>query len=280
MTVARGTRVRGRMADMDAAFPALTEMPAPQFVMSAEGFRIATYSWGDESAPTVLCVHGFASSCRDNWVSTGWVRDLTRAGFRVLGVDQRGHGASDKPHDPFAYGMDAFVGDLVTVLDTYLLESVLYAGYSLGARVGWQVAVQVPDHIERAVLGGIPDGRPLARLQIEQARAYAEHGTPVEDKVTWNYCTLAERVPGNDLRALVALAEGMRLGDADPDPSNPPSQEILFATGSEDAIIERSKLLAAATPNGTFVELPDRHHFNAPGSRVFRQAALEFFARA
>jgi pimeloyl-ACP methyl ester carboxylesterase len=265
------------MGGMTAAIPALTEMPSPQYVMSADGRRIATYLWGDEDAPTVLCVHGFASSCRDNWVMTGWVRDLTRAGFRVLGVDQRGHGASDKPHEASAFGMDALVDDVVTVLDTYLLDTVHYAGYSLGARVGWQVAVQVRDRIDRAVLGGIPDGRPLARLQIEQARAYAEHGTPVEDKVTWNYCTLAERVPGNDLRALVALAEGMRLGDADPDPANPPTQPILFATGSEDAILERSKLLADATPNGTFVELPDRHHFNAPGSRVFRQAAVEFF---
>ena len=259
------------------AFPALTEMPLPQYVMSGDGRRIATYLWGEEDAPTVLAVHGFASSCRDNWVSTGWVRDLTRAGFRVLGVDQRGHGASDKPHDPGEYTMDALVGDLVTVLDTYLLDTVLYAGYSLGARVGWQVAVQVPHHVERAVLGGIPDGRPLARLQIDQARAYAEHGTPVADTVTQNYVTLAERVPGNDLRALIALAEGMRLGDADPDPSNPPAQRILFATGSEDAILERSRALAAATPNGTFVELPDRHHFNAPGSRVFRKAAIEFF---
>ena len=264
---------------MDAALPALTEMPSPQFVMSADGRRIATYVWGEEDAPTVFAVHGFASSCRDNWVSTGWVRDLTRAGFRVLGVDQRGHGASDKPHDAAAYGMDALVGDLVTVLDTYLLDTVLYAGYSLGARVGWQLAVQVPHHVERAVLGGIPDGRPLARLQIDQARAYAEDGIPVEDPVTKNYCTLAERVADNDLLALVALAEGMRLGDADPDPSNPPMQQILFATGSNDAILERSRLLADATPNGTFVELPDRHHFNAPGSRVFRQAALEFFTQ-
>ncbi|MDY0908643.1 alpha/beta hydrolase family protein [Microbacterium sp. CFBP9034] len=262
---------------MDAAFPALTEMPDPQFVMSAEGHRIATYLWGDGDGPTVLCVHGFASSCRDNWVNTGWVRDLTRAGFRVLGVDQRGHGASDKPHEPEAYGMASLTGDLVAVLDTYLLDSVLYAGYSLGARVGWQLAVNAPEHVERAVLGGIPDGRPLARLQIEQARAYADHGTPVEDKVTRNYVTLAERVPSNDLHALVALAEGMRLGDADPDPDHAPQQQVLFATGSEDAILERSMHLAAATPHGEFVELPDRHHFNAPGSRVFRQVAVDFF---
>ena len=174
--------------------------------------------------------------------------------------------------------MDAFVNDIVTVLDTYLLEEVLYAGYSLGARVGWQVAVQVPDHVVRAVLGGIPDGRPLARLQIEQARAYAEHGTPVEDPVTRNYITLAERVPGNDARALVALAEGMRSGDADPDVANPPVQPILFATGSDDAILPQSRALADATPTGSFVELPDRHHFNAPGSREFRQAAVEFFS--
>ena len=45
---------------MDAALPALTEMPSPQFVMSADGRRIATYVWGEEDAPTVFAVHGFA----------------------------------------------------------------------------------------------------------------------------------------------------------------------------------------------------------------------------
>jgi pimeloyl-ACP methyl ester carboxylesterase len=266
------------MIPMSPAAPQLTEMPSPQFVVSPEGHRIATYSWGDSAAPTVLCVHGFASSCRDNWVSTGWVRDLTRAGFRVLGVDQRGHGRSDKPHDPRDYTMDALVGDLLIVLDTYLLDSVLYAGYSLGGRVGWQLLVDAPDRVSRGVLGGIPDGRPLARLDIAQARAFAETGTPIEDRVTQNYVTLAERVPGNDLRVLVALAEGMRLGDADPDPARPPQQPVLFATGSDDAILEPSRRLASVAPRGEFVEIPGRHHFNAPGSRVFREAALRFLA--
>lgn len=258
--------------------PLVTEMPHPQFVMAGDGRRIATYQWGDEDAPTVLCVHGFASGCRDNWVATGWVRELLRAGYRVLGVDQRGHGASDKPHEAADFSMEVFVADLVSVLDTYLLDSVLYAGYSLGARVGWQLAVAHPERVERAVLGGIPDGVPLARLQIEQARAFIDHGTPVADRGTQNYLTLAERVEGNDLRALVALAEGMRFGDADPDVTHPPTQQILFATGSDDSILEQSKALADATPTGAFVELPGRHHFNAPGSRDFRQAALRFFA--
>ncbi|BDZ54132.1 alpha/beta fold hydrolase [Agromyces marinus] len=261
---------------MARSHPDLTDLPKPKFIMSPEGRRIATYSWGDHDLPTVLCVHGFASSCRDNWVSTGWVRDLTRAGFRVLGVDQRGHGASDRPHEAIAYGMANFVADLEAVLDTYLIDTVAYTGYSLGARVGWQVAVQAPGRIERAVLGGIPDGRPLARMHLDQARAYAEHGTPIADPVTKSYVELAERVDGNDVRALVALAEGMRDGDADPDPADPPTQPILFATGTDDAIIEQSRALAEATPAGTFVEVPGRHHFNAPGSRHFRRAAVEF----
>lgn len=260
--------------------PLITEMPEPQFVMSQEGHRVATYTWGweDDDAPVALCVHGFASSCKDNWVDTGWVRDLQRAGFRVLGIDQRGHGASDRPHTAIEYAMDAFVSDLTIVLETYLVDTARYVGYSLGARVGWHAAVALGDRIERAVLGGIPDGRPLGRLDIAQARAFAEGGGEVTDPVTRNYVTLAERVPGNDLRALVALAEGMRYGDADPDLGDPPRQPILFATGSEDAILDASRHMAQSVPGSTFLEVPGRHHFNAPGSKDFRQAGVAFLA--
>ena len=80
--------------------------------------------------------------------------------------------------------MDALVKDLVTVLETYLLDDVQYLGYSLGARVGWQMSVDAPRRVRRAVLGGIPDGRPLARLptaivgralvEVREIRARAE----------------------------------------------------------------------------------------------------------
>lgn len=264
---------------MTTALPGLTEMHEPRYVMVGDGHRIATYSWGDDSAMTVLVVHGFASSTRDNWVNTGWVRDLLRAGYRVLALDQRGHGRSDKPHDPREYALGTLAGDVEAVLDAHLVDTAFYVGYSLGARVGWEAAQQLADRITRVVLGGVPDGVPLGRLDLGQARAYVEHGSPVEDRVTQNYIQLTERVAGNDLRALLAIAEGMRVsGVADPDPSRTPAQPVLFATGTLDAIIEGSRALAAACPEGEFVEIPGRHHFNAPGSRAFRDAAIEFLS--
>jgi pimeloyl-ACP methyl ester carboxylesterase len=225
----------------------------------------------------VIAVHGFASNAVANWHATGWTRDLTRGGFRVVALDQRGHGLSDKPRDPDAYSMGQLVLDLLAVMDTYMLDDAQYAGYSLGARVGWQAALDLEGRISRAVLGGIPDGQPLTRVKTDQARAYIELGTPIEDPITNAYITMASNIEGNDLSALMALVDGMR-DSIQPDPMNPPRQEILFATGSEDAILERSKSLAAASPRGSFYEIPGRNHFNAPTSREFRDVALEFLA--
>ncbi|WP_353115012.1 alpha/beta fold hydrolase [Microbacterium sp.] len=252
------------------------QMPEPQRIVVDDGIRIATYSWGDPDAPVVVAVHGFASNTHDNWVLAGWMRRLSSAGFRVLGIDQRGHGQSDKPHDPAAYSLRALAADVETVLDTYLIDTASYLGYSLGGRVGWQVALDIPDRIDRAVLGGVPDGTPLERLSLDQAQAHLDHGAPVEDPVTRSYIALTERVPGNDLQALLALARGMRSSRIDPDPDNAPPQPLLFATGSEDAILEGSRRLADATSNGRLVVIPGRHHFNAPASRDFREAAVAF----
>ncbi len=244
-------------------------------VMSPDGLKLETYDWGDQDAPVVVALHGFASSARANWEATGWVRDLTRAGFRVIALDQRGHGSSEKPHDPAMYSMDLLIADLLAVMDTYMIDEARFAGYSLGARVGWQAALDLPERLSRAVLGGIPDGDPLTRFQVDQAKAFIERGTPVEDRLTDAYVSMAASIPGNDLAALTALVEGMR-GGVQPDPDNPPQLPILFATGSEDRILEASRSLADAAPDGDFFVIPDRNHFNAPTSRHFRDAAVAF----
>jgi pimeloyl-ACP methyl ester carboxylesterase len=250
----------------------------PKRVMAPDGVPIATYDLGDPDAPVVLAVHGFASSAYANWIATGWVRELNRAGYRVLALDQRGHGRSGKPHEPDAYSMALLVGDVQTVLDTYLVDEAVYVGYSLGARVGWHAALGGTHTITRAVLGGIPDGDPLTRFDIGQAKAFIAGGPAVDDRLTQAYITMAEGIPGNDLRALVALVEGMRGGEQ-PDPANPPQQPVLFAAGSEDPILAASERLSASAPHGEFFLIPGRNHFNAPTARAFRTRALEFLGR-
>lgn len=253
--------------------------PEPRAVYSSDGLKLASYEFGDPLAETVVAVHGFASSATANWHATGWTRDLSRAGYHVISIDQRGHGASDKPHSPDAYTMDQLVDDVQQVLDAYLLDEVSLLGYSLGARVGWQAAREMPDRITRAVLGGIPDGDPLKRFKIDDARAHVDHGVAVSDRLTDAYLSMASLIPDNDLVALIALVEGMRDGPQ-PTAANAPSQPLLFATGSEDRIIEASRALAEATPHGAFFEIPGRNHFNAPTSRQFREAALTFLKDA
>ena len=251
------------------------EIPPARSVLAPDGTNIATYEFGDPDAPTVLAVHGFASSALLNWHATGWVRDLTRAGYHVIAIDQRGHGQSDKPHSADAYSMDLLVTDVLTVLDTFMLDEVDYVGYSLGARVGWHAARFMPTRIDRAVFGGIPDGDPLTRFRVDEARAFVQGGTPVTDALTAAYLKMAGSIRDNDLEALIALVEGMRDGPQ-PHAANAPEQRVLFATGSEDRILEKSRTLCAASPDGTFFEIPGRNHFNAPTSRQFREAALGF----
>jgi len=256
---------------------ALTRMPHPQFIEVGDGVALATYSWGEPDAPTVVLVHGFASSTADTWVHTGWVRMLQAEGFRIIGIDQRGHGASQKPHDAAGYTVRNLARDIAAVLDTFLVDEALYVGYSLGARVGWQVLQDLGGRILRGVLGGVPDGIPLDRLDVDQVCRYAEDGTPVTDPDTLSYIALAERVSGNDLYALLALAEGMRDSQSiEPDGMHAPQQPVLLATGAQDPVLDGSRRLALTAPMGSFFEIPGRHHFNAPGSRRFRETALQF----
>ena len=83
-------------------------------------------------------------------------------------------------------------------------------------------------------------------------------------------------MPENSLEAPVALAGGMRFGDEEINLEHIPSQPILVATGSLDAVLDDSRALAAELPHGTFLEIEKRHHFNTPGARQFREAGIEF----
>lgn len=254
--------------------------PQPRFVVAADGVRIATYEWGDAARPAVFLVHGFGSGARDNWVDTGWIPELLSAGLRIVAVDLRGHGRSDKPHDPSAYNLPVLINDLGAVLDAYALTSAAYVGYSLGGRLGWHLAASAPERITRCVLGGIPDGRVLRHMRLDEARAHVLDGTPIKDPATRRYLALIERLPENDETALLAFAEGMLLHPDIATRDEVPSQPTLLVVGAADPIAPDARELAEVLPNGRYFEVPRQNHMSTPSSPRFRTAALEFLVDA
>jgi pimeloyl-ACP methyl ester carboxylesterase len=95
-----------------------------------DGLRIHFEDRGE--GPAIVLMHGWSASIRTNWETPGWIERL-RPLRRVIGVDVRGHGASDKPHEQSRYGYAAMAHDVLAVMDHLEIERADFVGHSLGA---------------------------------------------------------------------------------------------------------------------------------------------------
>ena len=107
-----------------------------------------------EGEPIVL-VHGFGSTAGTNWVYPGWVSALTKAGRRVVALDNRGHGASSKLYDRAEYSLDIMAGDVRALMDHLNIERADIMGYSLGSRNSCRVALHHPERLRSLIIGGL-----------------------------------------------------------------------------------------------------------------------------
>jgi len=243
----------------------------------SDGVRLAYYLEGPEDGPPAVLVHGFCSNFQVNWVGSRWVETLAKAGRRVVGLDLRGHGRSEKPHDPAAYGANLLL-DVVRLLDHLGLKSADYAGYSMGSQIGIRLLVGPNrERIRRAVLGGIGINVIESWRQGEAiARRLRGDETETAPPALMFY-NFAVSVPGNDLEALACCITGH---------SEPVTEEqlrgittpVLVAVGGADPIARDPKRLADLIPSSEYFEVPGRDHTTAVPSRAIKDRALEFLA--
>ncbi|HEX4768578.1 MAG TPA: alpha/beta hydrolase [Lichenihabitans sp.] len=226
----------------------------------------------------VLLIHGFASSTKVNWVETGWVKLLAGDGRRVLAFDHRGHGGSDKPHDPPAYETPAMARDALALLDHLGIARADVIGYSMGARVAAYLALEAPERVRSVVFGGLGIHM-VEGVGLPQSIADAietEDPDSLADPTERMFRRFAE-AGGNDLRALAACIRGSRQ-TLTPDEVGRIACPALVAVGTKDRVAGDPHRLAALLPRGQVLEITGRDHNPAVGDKIFKAGVLSFLA--
>jgi pimeloyl-ACP methyl ester carboxylesterase len=241
----------------------------------SDGVRLHYEVHGPEQGRPLVVVHGFASDYRLNWVGTRWQEALVGAGFRVLGLDCRGHGHSDKPHDSAAYAISIMGRDITRLLDHVEVASAGYLGYSMGGRIGLQVVMDAPGRVKRAVLGGIG-----ATGSIRNADAIAEaflRREPGDNPIAQSFYRFASARPTNDLAALAACIKGLQP-QWDPAGLSAIRTPILVVAGDRDELAPDAPELVELIPSSRLVTIPGRDHMGTVPAREFKQTAIDFLA--
>ena len=229
----------------------------------------------DRGEPIVL-VHGFASNHRVNWVNPRWVDALTKDGRRVIALDNRGHGRSEKLYDPELYRTDILASDVANLIAHLGLGRVDLMGYSMGARIVAFLALARPDLSRSIILGGLGAhlvegvGLPIGIADAMQAPSLASLTDPMQRM----FRAFAEQT-GSDLQALAACMRGTRqtLTEAEVGEIVAPT---LVAVGTKDNIAGDGRKLAMMFANGASLEIPGRDHNLAVGDKIYKAGALAF----
>jgi pimeloyl-ACP methyl ester carboxylesterase len=222
-----------------------------------EGVRIYYRVVGD--GPPLVLHHGFAQSLK-RWFLCGYVQAL-REHYRLILIDPRGHGGSDKPHDSGMYSFPVLVADVVAVLDELKIDKAAFWGYSHGGRIAFGLAKHFPERVSALIIGGqeayerrIPpeakyDGNPAAfmagllqRIEIDFATLPAARQAELLE---------------NDFEALgAALQDEESMVDVLPTMRMP----CLLYAGEKDHFYPHMVQNATLMPNARVVGFPGLTH--------------------
>ena len=130
--------------------------------MDVNGLRLHYVDWGNPSAPPLVLLHGHGS----NLHTFDQLADRLRRDWRVIALDQRGHGDSDWASD--GYDGERFVADFTDFASAAGLGRFSLLGHSMGGLVAMAYAAANPEAVERLVIVDI--GPEIGREGTESVR--------------------------------------------------------------------------------------------------------------
>ncbi|MCF6321214.1 MAG: alpha/beta hydrolase [Rhizobiaceae bacterium] len=224
----------------------------------------------------VLLVHGFSSSIADNWLNTNWVKFLNQNGWRVIALDNRGHGKSQKFYSQEDYSLPLMANDAIELLDHLEIPKSHIIGYSMGARIAAAMVLNNGDRTGRVILGG--NGYGMIEGTGDWTPVHdgllAKNPDEITDLRARAFRRFADRT-GSDRRALAACVMGIRDRFSEGDFAAI-TNSVLIAIGEEDDIAGSGEKLAAIMQNARFFSIPGRDHMRASGDKAFKNEAAVF----
>ena len=230
-----------------------------------QGVRLYYHVEGD--GPPLVLLHGMTSNSAHMWDENGYI-DALKLHYRLILIDARGHGASDKPHNRAAYTWPIPVQDVVTVLDHLAIDQAHVMGYSYGGGVCYGLAKHAPSRVTSLLIGGMPaqtdSFAPFQHVDGTDPEAFfvafeAKLGSQLPPEArTW--------MTQNDLQAIAAAAQDRpSIEDVLPQMTMP----CLLFVGEADPWYPLVRENANHIPNVTFVSFPGLGH-----GQVYRRSDL------
>lgn len=233
------------------------------------GVRLRYAEAGDPAAEPLILLHGYS----DSWHSFSPVIPLLESRYRLLALDQRGHGASDQPAS--GYALRDLAEDVVALMDELGIRRATIVGHSMGSLVAQQVGLIAPERVERLVLIG--SGTQLGRMNDRDA--FAEAVNALTDPVSLEFIrgfqesTIHHPVPPAFLDSAIgestrltarvwkALLEGM-LSAPPADGLDRKGIPTLLVWGDRDSVFpaENRDALAARLPEAERLDYEETGH--------------------
>lgn len=255
------------------ALPAATLAQEPRvfsrYVTVSDGMRIH-YLEAGQGTPVIL-LHGSSGTSESNYLETGILQALA-VNHRVLALDFRGQGKSDRPADPRRYASDNYPRDILAVMDKLGVQRAHFAGYSMGGEMLAPLLSLAPERIITATFGGSgllePDPKVDAALKAKDPKGRDRDPPPYAQRL-WSR---------QNLDALRAMEKGRRMSPPTTPPADPRrvTFPILMIIGEYDTPTRFSSLMRRSFKDVRLAIVPGRDHGTALADPRYAATLVDF----
>jgi pimeloyl-ACP methyl ester carboxylesterase len=276
-----------------AAASAQSQLPDQFF--DSNGVRIRYVEQGQ--GPAIVLMHGYTGTADRHFLANGVFANLAKD-HRAIAIDLRGHGKSDKPTVPGAYG-EEMARDVVRLLDHLKIQRAHVLGYSLGGFIASRLATLHPDRLISVVYVA---SLPLRTSDTFMDKFAEESISELESDLPFKSLAIALQPPGskppsddeirkavaplvaaNDVKALAALWRGYKTLMISPQQLSAVKVPSIVITGSADANAAGVPELNKTHPQIRTVVVEGAQHGGPEGVMrrpEFMTALREFLAKA